>query len=146
MPFVNINNEIYDFFGDFEFKHHGTVLIGSLLACTEVKNEPICFAYVRPEEFDLVIIQQKKLLFFNSFSYKTPEDFLYYLLFTMEQLQLDTGETKVRVFGTVEEGDRLFDLCQEYIQHLSVYLPAFPGGLSGEGVSLQDNYLEIHAL
>ncbi len=27
IPFVNINNFIYDQFGDFEFKHHSTVLV-----------------------------------------------------------------------------------------------------------------------
>src|SRR5690606_27729204 len=31
VPFVNINNYIYDLFGSFEFMHHGTVLIQSLM-------------------------------------------------------------------------------------------------------------------
>jgi hypothetical protein len=31
VPFVNINNYIYDLFGRFEFKHNGTVLIEALL-------------------------------------------------------------------------------------------------------------------
>jgi hypothetical protein len=146
VPFVNINNTIYDFFGDFEFKHHGTVLIEALLASTAVQNEPVCFAYVTPEELDIVVIQQKKLLYFNSFSYQTPEDFLYYLLFTMEQLELDTNTAKVRMFGHIEEGNPVFDLCQEYIQNLSIYLPDLPSDITSEGLVVQDNYLEINAL
>ncbi len=146
VPFVNINNTIYDFFGDFEFKHHSSVLIESLLASTSGNNETICFAHVTPEELDLIVLKQKKLVFFNTFSYHTPEDFLYYLLFTLEQLQLDTGETKLRVFGSIEEGDPLFDLCQEYVQHLSLYIPDLPKDISADGPELQDHYLEINAL
>ncbi len=146
VPFANINNTIYDLFGDFEFKHHGTVLIEALLGSAAGSNEPVCFVYVTPEELDLIVLQQKKLLFFNNFSYTSPEDFLYYLLFSMEQLQLDPKETKVRVFGSVEEGDPIFDLCQEYVQHLSLYLPDVPGEISAEGIDLHDNYLELNAL
>jgi hypothetical protein len=36
-----------------------------------------------------IIIQNQKLLFFNSFDYQTPEDFIYYVLFTAEQLSLN---------------------------------------------------------
>jgi hypothetical protein len=146
VPFVNINNAIYDLFGEFEFKHHGTVLIESLLGSAARISEPVCFAYVTPEAFDLIVIQQKKLLFFNTFSYKTPEDFLYYLLFSLEQLPLDAQETKLRLFGSIEEGDPVFDLCQEYLPHLSIYLPELPGGISAEGVETADNFLDINAL
>ena len=146
VPFANINNTLYDLFGEFEFKHHGTVLIETLLGSSAGQQEPLCYAYVTEEEFDLIVIQQKKLLFFNTFSYKTPEDFLYYLLFSLEQLQLDAGETKLRFFGAVEETDPVFELCQEYIQHLSIYLPELPGGISAEGVDTAVNFLEINAL
>ena len=146
VPFVNINNTIYDLFGEFEFKHHGTVLIEALLGSSAGHLEPLCYAYVTEEVFDLIVIKQKKLLFFNSFSYKTPEDFLYYLLFTLEQLQLDTQETKLRFFGNIEEEDPVFELCQEYVQHLSIYMPELPRGISAEGVDTENNFLEINAL
>jgi len=146
VPFVNINNDIYEHFGDFEFKHHGTVLIESLLSGSTTGNEPICYAHVTPEEVDLIILQNKKLLFFNTFAYRTPEDFLYYLLFTLEQLQLDASEIKLRVFGAIEESDPVYELCQDYIQHLSIYLPDLPKGISHEGIPLPGNYLEINAL
>ncbi|MBT8280745.1 MAG: DUF3822 family protein [Muriicola sp.] len=145
VPFVNINNDIYDLFGDFEFKHHGTVLIETLLAGNNTGNDPICYAYITPEELDLIIIQNKKLIFFNNFSYNTPEDFLYYLMFSIEQLQFDINDIKLRVFGSIEEGDALYELCQEYIQHLSIYIPDIPDGLSHEGLKPADNYLVINA-
>jgi len=146
VPFVNINNDIYDLFGDFEFKHHATVLIESLLANNSTGNEPVCYVYVSPEEFDLIIVRNKKLLLFNNFTYKTPEDFLYYLMFSLEQLEFDTNEIKLRFFGAIEEGDAVFELCQEYIQNFSIYIPDIPDGLSYEGPNPADNYLVINAL
>jgi hypothetical protein len=146
VPFVNINNYIYDLFGDFEFKHHSTVLIESLLGKSSSGSEPLCYAHATPEELDLIILQNKKLVFFNTFSYHTPEDFLYYLLFTMEQLQLDPNEVKLRLFGAVEEGDPVYELCQDYIQHLSIYLPSYPDHIGQDAKGIMANYLEINAL
>jgi len=146
VPFVNINNFIYEQFGDFEFNHHGTVLIESLLASNASGSEGICYAYVTADELDLIILQNKKLLFYNNFSYTTPEDFLYYLLFTLEQLHLDPNEIKLRLFGATEEGDPIFTICQDYIQHLSIFLPGLPDDLLGDETALKANYLAINAL
>lgn len=146
IPFVNINNFIYDQFGDFEFKHHSTVLVSSLLGSSVSNSDGICFAYVTANELDLVILQNKKLLFYNNFAYNTPEDFLYYLLFTLEQLHFDPNQIKVRLFGDIEEGDAVFSICQDYIQHLSLYLPGIPDEVLSDETALNANYLAINAL
>lgn len=146
VPFVNINNFIYELFGDFEFKHHGTVLIESLLGRNASSAEAVCYAYVTENELDIIILQNKKLIFYNNFSYKTPEDFLYYLLFTWEQLRLDPNDIKLRLFGTIEEGDPIFSICQDYIQHLSIYLPGLPDDLQSDEMALNANFLAINAL
>jgi hypothetical protein len=73
---------------------------------------------------DILVLSQKQLLFYNSFPYTTKEDFIYYLLFTLEQLKLDTETVKTRLFGVVEEGDEIYTICYEYIQHLSIFVPA----------------------
>jgi hypothetical protein len=146
VPFVNINNFIYELFGDFEFKHHSTVLIESLLGRNASSAEAVCYTYVTENELDIVILQNKKLIFYNNFSYKTPEDFLYYLLFTWEQLRLDPNDIKLRLFGTIEEGDPIFSICQDYIQHLSIYLPGLPDDLQSDEMALNANFLAINAL
>ena len=59
VPFVNINNFLYELFGDFEFKHHGTVLIESLLSSNAHSSEGICYAYVTADELDLASFRIK---------------------------------------------------------------------------------------
>lgn len=123
VPFVNINNFIYDLFGEFEFKHSGTVLVEALLNTHTNGKEAICYVHVSEQLMDIAVLAQKKLLFYNSFQFTTKEDFIYYLLFTLEQLKLDTEFVKLRLFGAIEESDEIYAICYEYVQHLSIFIP-----------------------
>lgn len=123
IPFANVNNHIFDLFGAFEFKHTGTVLISTLLNQTRATSQPVCYVHVAEKEMEIVVISDKKLLFYNHFEYKTKEDFLYFLLFSLEQLQIDLEKVQLMLFGLVEEGDSIFELCYSYIQSVSVFVP-----------------------
>ncbi|SDE79514.1 Protein of unknown function [Pricia antarctica] len=145
VPFVNINNYIYGLFGAFTFKHHGTVMVESLLNRHKLLGnqtiqlpegqrrlgeqskahgkEPICYVYVFEGQMDVTIIAQNKLLLYNNFSFVTKEDFLYYLLFTLEQLQLDTASVTVKLFGDIDEDDDIYELCYQYIRNVAIFSP-----------------------
>ena len=123
IPFANINNHVFDLFGEFEFKHTGTVLITTLLNQTRSASQPACYVHVTEKEMEVVVISDKKLLFYNHFEYKTKEDFLYYLLFSLEQLQIDLEQVQLKLFGLVEEGDAIFEHCYTYVKSVSVFVP-----------------------
>ncbi len=125
VPFMNINNYIFEHFGEFIYKHNGTVLLESLMNTMENRAESICYVCVGLNQMDVVIFSEKRVLFYNSFHFRTREDFIYYILFTLEQLKLDPAELKVRLFGDVEEGDEIYNLCYQYIQHLSIFVPDY---------------------
>ncbi|MEX0315608.1 MAG: DUF3822 family protein [Allomuricauda sp.] len=123
VPFTNINNYIFDLFGEFEFKHSGTVMITTLLNQSRVSDEPVCYVQVAEKEMEIVVVANKKLLLYNHFEYKTPEDFLYYLLFGLEQMDIDTEKVQLKLFGAVNEGDDIFNLCHSYVRNVSVFVP-----------------------
>lgn len=124
VPFVNINNYIYELFGTFDFMHNGTVLIQALLNTQSNSTEPVCYVHIAEQTMDIAVLTQKKLLFYNSFEYTSKEDFIYYLLFVLEQLKLDTSTIKTRLFGSVSEGDEIYNICYEFIHHLSIFVPS----------------------
>ncbi|HLT51195.1 MAG TPA: DUF3822 family protein [Arenibacter sp.] len=124
VPFVNINNYIYDLFGSFEFMHHGTVLVQSLMNNHANNNDPICYVHIMEGHMDITVIQGKKLMLYNNYNFTAKEDFIYYLLFTMEQLKLDVETTKLKFFGAIEEGDPLYRLSHKYIKDISIFVPA----------------------
>jgi hypothetical protein len=146
VPFVNINNHLYELFGEFEFNHHATVLINSLLGTSTSGTEPVCYLYATDHDMDLIIVQNKKLLFFNHFAYSTKEDLLYYLLFSLEQLKLDPHKVKLRLFGEIREGDAIYKACEEYIQHTALYIPAIPESILEDQLSASAGYLELNTL
>jgi hypothetical protein len=50
-----------------------------------------------------VIVKDKELLFCNTFTYETKEDFIYYILFTTEQLKLDPEDLDLILLGNIHE-------------------------------------------
>ena len=116
IPYVNINNFLFQNFGEFEYKHYSSVLLEKLFSIAS--NDNCCYIHVSKSTFDIVIIKNSNLQFFNIFEYKTKEDFMYYVLFTLEQLELSTEETLVTVLGDIEEDSDLFRLMYTYIRNI----------------------------
>ncbi len=132
VPFVNINNYIYDLFGEFIYKHHGTVMVQSLLNEQGTgKMLPVCYVHLSEQQLDITVVANKKLLLFNHFQYATQEDFLYYLLFTLEQLKLDPETVQLRLFGELDEGHRLYELSYEYVKNVAIFVPSKNADLMG---------------
>ena len=116
IPYVNINNFLFQNFGEFEYKHYSSVLLEKLFSIAT--NDICCYIHVSKSTFDIVIIKNSNLQFFNIFEYRTKEDFMYYVLFTLEQLELSTEETLVSVLGDIEEDSDLFRLMYTYIRNI----------------------------
>ena len=116
IPYVNINNFLFQNFGEFEYKHYSSVLLEKLFSIAT--NDICCYIHVSKSTFDIVIIKNSNLQFFNIFEYKTKEDFMYYVLFTLEQLDLSTEETLVSILGDMEEDSDLFRLMYTYIRNI----------------------------
>jgi hypothetical protein len=56
----------------------------------------------------------------NTFEYKTPEDLIYYLLFTAEQLNLNPEIFKLEFLGNIAEDDAYFKIAYKYIRNVSL--------------------------
>ena len=67
------------------------------------------------------MVQNQKLHLFNSFEYKTPEDFIYYILFTAEQLQLNPENFKLELLGAIVENDAFYQIAYKYIRNISLF-------------------------
>ncbi|TFH34275.1 MAG: DUF3822 family protein [Bacteroidia bacterium] len=67
--------------------------------------------------FNLVIIKDRNLEFFNTFRHRNSSDILYYLMHTFEQLGI-TSDEMVRVSGNIELNDDLHISLSRYIRHV----------------------------
>ncbi|MFC5195271.1 DUF3822 family protein [Bizionia hallyeonensis] len=118
VPYVNINNYIYEQFGAFSYKHFSTVLIQQILEQEQAETDTKMYVHVQNTHFEIVVVKQGKLLLYNSFEYATKEDFIYYVLFTAEQLQLNPDSFILLFLGKVTDNDALHSIAYKYIRHI----------------------------
>ena len=124
VPYVNINNYIFDNFGAFEYKHASTILIETILQ--NKKSSEVSHLYVNVDQFhfEIVAIDKGDLLLYNSFEYNTKEDFIYFLLFTVEQLKFNTEALILKLSGAIEKDDELYKIAYKYIRFVEFDKPS----------------------
>jgi len=142
VPYVNINNFVYDKYGVFEFNHYSTILLNSLFKIHKNKTERSMYVNVTNNHFEIIVIESNKLILYNTFEYSTTEDFIYYILFTAEQLKLNPEEFPLILLGAISEENDLFKTAYTYVRHVSIYknTPSFT--LENENSeTLQSNFV-----
>ncbi len=120
IPYVNMNNYFIDQFGTFDYKHANSILIEKLLDLSKNNEERKMFVHISDTHFEIVVIQNQKLELYNSFEYKTPEDFIYYILFTAEQLHLNPESFKLELLGKIDIESPLYTIAYKYVRNVAL--------------------------
>jgi hypothetical protein len=144
IPFVNMNNYFIDQFGTFDYKHANTVLVNKLLDLSKNNEDRKMFVHVSDTHFEIVVIQNQKLQLYNTFEYKTPEDFIYYILFTAEQLFLNPENFKLELLGKIAEGDALYDIAYKYVRNTNLLDVSFMFGALTEA-DKREHFILLHS-
>lgn len=79
--------------------------------------------------FNLVVIEERKLRFFNTFRFRNSSDILYYLMHTFEQLGIK-GDEPVWVSGNIEINDDLHISLSKYVKTIKFAEPSGSFSLS----------------
>lgn len=125
IPFGHLNNFLFDKFGSFEYKHSSSVLTETLLKETLTKDKIHFFINVETGIFQIVVLKNKKMEFFNTFNFKTKEDFIYYVLFTAEQLRLNPEEFQLTFLGDIEKESELYEITYKYVKNINFFQPNY---------------------
>lgn len=120
VPYTNINNFFFDHFGTFTYYHSQSILIKNILEDSTVTAEPQVYIQVGLKTFDLLIYEGKSLLLSNHFKYTTDADFVYYILFCLEQLALNPEEIKVSFKGFIDTEDSKYQLIYAYVRNVEI--------------------------
>ncbi len=116
IPFININNYLYDRFGEFTYKHFSTIFLEQVLNAEKNAEKPKMYVNVGNENFEIIVVENGSLKFFNSFEFKTKEDFIYYILFTSEQLKLNPETFELIFTGNIDSKDGLYIIAYKYVR------------------------------
>ncbi|GAA4324560.1 DUF3822 family protein [Pontixanthobacter gangjinensis] len=126
IPYTNISNYFFDKYGEFEYRHSLSVLIDSLLKFPKETSGPKLYLHAHRNSYELVIIENAKLIFANSFEFDTKEDFLYYLLFTAEQLNLNPEKFELVLMGDISRDSEEYKMAWDYIKNITFMGPFHP--------------------
>jgi Protein of unknown function (DUF3822) len=119
IPYENINNFLIDHFGVFHYKHSYSVLVKNCLDLSKNIDKPLVYVHVQNQNFQVIAVKNQKLLLFNSFDFKTETDFIYYLLFTLEQLNFNPENIDIKLLGMITSNETLYNIMYKYIRNVS---------------------------
>lgn len=94
--------------------------VQSLLLTKTAAAEPRITVTIRFNEVQLTAERNGKWLLLQAYNYQTPEDVLYYILNTLQQLDLTQEETTVYLQGMIDERSALYDVLYSYILNLQL--------------------------
>ncbi|WP_026450034.1 DUF3822 family protein [Aequorivita capsosiphonis] len=117
VPFMNINNFFFEKYGSFNYYHSTTVLLRSILE-NQKYSLPKMYLHFQKNSFDCIVLKNGELQLCNSYAYKTPEDFIYYTLFCMEQLKLDPENLPVLLCGEIDKEDENYKMAYTFIRNI----------------------------
>ncbi len=119
VPYVNLNNFFFDRFGEFHYTHFASVLVENVLAQSANKDGSILYVNMRISHFEVIVVKNKKLVLYNDHKIDTEEDYIYYLLFTLEQLGLNPETAPLVLLGAIDKGDPYHSITYEYVRDVS---------------------------
>ncbi|NNC49462.1 MAG: DUF3822 family protein [Flaviramulus sp.] len=118
VPYVNFNNFIYEKFGSFTYKHISTILIEEILSVEKNNEDSRIYVNVSSNHFETMAVKNSKLVLYNSFNYSSKEDFIYFILFTAEQLNLNPESLDLVLIGEISKNDELYNIAYKYIRNI----------------------------
>lgn len=102
------------------FKHFSSALIESaLIHSQKEKTLSAIHMHVLPTSFQIIAIKNQQLELYNSFNYQSSEDFIYYLLFVLDQLNINNEEASIILTGEVEKNSVIYTMLYKYIKTLN---------------------------
>ena len=92
-----------------------------MLVSEELVKEHILLS-IHSNYIEVVVKQDQKLVLANQFSIKTQEDVLYYVLFILEQYQLNPLTANISIIGNLDTNSELITSLKKYIKNIRLAL------------------------
>lgn len=76
------------------------------------------FLGIKPTVFEIAIIKEEGLQYYNIFRYSNPQEFNYFLLVVIQNFNLTSETAFVTLFGYIDENDLLFSTLKKYFERI----------------------------
>ncbi|PRY15442.1 uncharacterized protein DUF3822 [Pontibacter ummariensis] len=100
--------------------HQTSALIRSVLHQGSLSAKRNTCIFVERDYVTILVVGQNGLEFCNVFQYHTPEDFIYYIVFVMQEQKMDPEQETITVWGDITHDSSLFHMLQRYIRYIKL--------------------------
>ena len=118
LPNAMVNNALLSYYGRFDYQHFATSLLKMFLKHYASHDYEMMYIYAEVGSFYFVTFKGRRLHYFNRFSYETIEDFLYYILFSIEQLEIDTEQVALYITGELDPTSLFYSKVRRYVKYI----------------------------
>ena len=106
-------------FPNLKIFHQSVPFINNILSNTKNSSEgTLVYIHLHGNIFDLSVIENQNLKFYNCYSYKHVNDLLYYILYVFEQLKLPAENTRALLSGKVTRQSSFYENLRRYIKKI----------------------------
>ena len=102
--------------------HRSSIFLQSVLLEAPSNDSLDAYVNVNSRSFDLALVQDRQLTFFNNFSFNTKDDFAFFLLSALQQQQAGT-DVPIHFSGLISSRSEIIQLCQRYLKHICFARP-----------------------
>ena len=122
---------------DFNVFHYTSILIKKILnLCSTEKFSKQLFVHLHFDAMDIFLVENNKLVFYNSFVIKNEDDFMYYLFFVVEQFDLDPNDFEIQFLGRIDAFESYYEIVKNYHYYIT---------FSTHGLSSKIEFSKHHA-
>ncbi|MEJ8801904.1 DUF3822 family protein [Pontibacter sp. H249] len=102
-----------------QFVHQTSALTKSILMQADRTARKI-YAFIERNYVTVLVAGPAGLEFCNIFHYLSPEDFIYYVVFVMQEMKLNPEQETITVWGDITHDSTLFSTLQKYIRNVKL--------------------------
>jgi|SRR5690606_29525000 len=108
--------KLKEMFGKVRFFHSGEVFLHAI----EKTISPTVHLNLNHHNLEILVTADGKLQFYNLFETLSGEDVLFFALFVMEQLELDTNKVELKTYGELMPQTKVFQILRKYVRFVSM--------------------------
>jgi hypothetical protein len=102
------------------FLHQTSALIEGMLHQAERTAQKKMCLFVEQNHLTVILVRNGALEFCNIFHYNTPEDFIYFTIFVMQEQKLNPDQDPVMVWGDLTHDSELFSILRRYVRQVKL--------------------------
>ena len=115
-----INNYLKEKFKNFDCFHYTSLLIKEFQNYVDINFTDRIFLNFNNNRLDILYFKNKKIVFFNSFIYENEVDVLYFLTFSVRQLNLSLEDILISTCGNINIESKIYELLYKYVRNIEV--------------------------